>query len=51
MVVLNFSNAARKAGLGTPQLQTVFSTHRFNASFISGPEIRLMPYEASIFSL
>lgn len=51
MVVLNFSNASRKAGLGTPQLRTVFSTHRFNASVISGPEIRLMPYEASIFSL
>jgi alpha-glucosidase len=51
LVVLNFSNAARKARLEAPQLWTVFSTHRFDSSAISGPEISLMPYEASIFSL
>jgi alpha-glucosidase len=50
LIVLNFSNAARKADLVSPSLQTVLSTHRFKGSAVTERMVNIMPYEASIFT-
>jgi hypothetical protein len=48
LIILNFSDQNRRVNIAELGGQVILSTHRFANQTIKGPELSILPYEATI---